>query len=745
MPEGRFSHIGKPTVKPDSWDKALGRTLFGDDLSLHRPLFARVLRAYRSPARILSIDTREAKKVPGVRAVMTARDIPGKNRGRFPDFPALAGERVRYFGEALALVAAETPEAAEKALERIRVSYREVREVYEVTDSGAPVVKHFRVSKGNVEKALRESAFIVENTYRTGFAEHGFIEPEAGSAWMDEAGVVNVRVPTQEVEIYRIIAEVLGIPASRVRVVSPFVGGAFGGKEHPLVGIYLALLAFKTGRPLRMALGREETMAAGSKKHPFLIKYKSGADRHGHLTACLVEMLTDSGGYLGATPTVALGAMVAATGPYRVPNVLVDVKAIRTGNPFTEAMRGIGANQVAFAYESQMDALAEEIGMDPLELRRRNYLTRGDTLATGQKIETHVALKEAAEKAFSALGKKAEGKGSVRVGRGLAANLTGYGRPFQRAEARIALEPDGTATLYLGVSDLGGGQSVVFRQVAAEVLGVPLERVSIYIADSAHTPHVGLTAGSRQTFLSGRAVEGAAGRLKRNLLMGASQLLEAREEDLALSEGRIFVRSAPGRSVELSEVVSRLRELELPLAENFTFESPRHSYPGQERYGGMGGWCDYTFGAHAAEVAVDLDTGEIRVLKLVACHDVGRAINPLNVEGQIEGGAAMALGYALQEEVLVKEGRILTPSLAEYLLPTSLDVPDIEPVILESGEGLGPFGSRGIGEPACVVSSAAIGNAVRDAIGVAVKELPMTPERVLRALGRLSLSTPKSI
>ncbi len=737
MPENRFRYIGKPIIKPDSWDKAVGQTLFGDDLFLPRPLFARALRAYRPPARVLSLDTQEAKKVPGVRAVLTARDIPGKNRGRYPDFPALVGDRVRYFGEALALVAAETPEAAEKAIELIRVSYREVKEVYEITDHGAPVVSRWRVSKGDVEKALREAAFVVENTYRTGFAEHGFIEPEAGCAWMDETGVVNVRVPTQMVEIYKTIAEVLAIPASRVRVVSPFVGGAFGGKEHPLVGIYLALLAFKTGRPIRMALGREETMAAGSKKHPFLIKYTTGAGRHGHLTACLVEMLTDSGAYLCVTPAVALGAMVVATGPYRVPNASVEVKAVRTGNPFTEAMRGIGANQIAFAYESQMDALAKEMGMDPLELRKQNYLTRGDSLATGQKIETCVALEEAAGRAFSALGEKTQGKGSTRVGRGLAANLTGYGRPFQRAEARVALEADGTATLYLGVSDLGGGQSLTFRQMAAEVLGIPLERVSIYIADSAHTPHVGITAGSRQTFLSGRAVEGAAGRLRKSLLTGASQLLEAREEDLALSEGKVFVRGAPGRSVELSEVVSRLRELELPLAENFTFESPRHTYPGQERYGGVGGWCDYTFGAHAAEVAVDLDTGEVRVLKLTACHDVGRAVNPLNVEGQIEGGAAMALGYALQEEVLVEEGRILTPSLAEYLLPTSLDVPAIESIILESGEGLGPFGSRGIGEPSCVVASGAIANALRDAIGVAVKELPITPERVLRALGRL--------
>jgi CO/xanthine dehydrogenase Mo-binding subunit len=756
-PKSRLRVVGRSIVRHDAVDKVQARTLYAADWEMPGMLHGAVLRSPYPSARIRSIDLTHAAALPGVAAVVLARDVP--NNTLWTDVPGqtsevgplrariqvLADGIVRYQGEPVALVAAANRETAQQAAELIAVDYEPLPGVFDPTEALDPgahrvhdegnLLASWQISQGDAEAALREADAVVETTYRCQFIDHAYLEPEAGVAWIDGDGVLVIRVSTQVIEHYRAVAEVLGLPHNKVRVIGPYVGGGFGGKEDVTVEVFLGLLAWRTRRPVKMCWTRQESLLARPKRHPFIMRYRTGATRDGRLVAQAVDLTADSGAYAYLSALVLMYAAVTAAGPYRVPHVSINARVVYTNHPPTSAMRGFGAMQMVMGYESQMDQLSRRLGIDPVDLRTRNALRKGDRLPVGQELDTHVAVAEAAARAWSALGPRpTPATPAHRVGRGLACNIQPYGRIVwlhDWASAWVGFEMDGTLVVRTGTPDVGGGQASSLCQVAAEVLGLDPDRISIHIADSALTPLAGTTTATRQLYMSGNAVLRACAALRRQILQVAAQMLEASAEDLEMQGGAV---AAPdGRAVALPAVMKACARLGVSRSALAVYHAPAGDPVDLQRGGGRV-FPDYTFGAHAAEVEVDTETGGVRVLRYVACHDVGQAINPQSVEGQIQGGAVMGVGYGLMEEVVLDHGVNLSTLFATYLIPSSLDVPDVEAIALESGEGKGPFGARGIGEPPIGPPAAAIANAIADAVGVRLTELPMTPERVARAL-----------
>jgi CO/xanthine dehydrogenase Mo-binding subunit len=695
-----------------------------------------------------------------VATVMTAKDVP--HNTLWTDVPGqttqvgplrarlhvLAENRIRHQGEPVALVAAETEEQAREAAEAVVVDYEALPGVFDpvaALEPGAPAVHeegnllaHWRVARGDVTAGFARADVVVEGEYRTQFVDAAYLEPESGVAWIDSGGVITIRLSTQVIEHFRDVAEVLNVPQNRVRVIGTYLGGGFGGKEDVTVEVYLGLLAWETKRPVKMVWTRQESLLARAKRHPYRLWYRTGALRTGEIVAQQIELLGDSGGYAYLSALVLLYSTVTAAGPYRVPAVSVDARVAYTNNPPTSAMRGFGAMQVVFGYESQMDRVARALGLSPLEIRRVNALRRGDALPCGQVIETHVALPELIDRAWSALGDPTPPQAPhVKVGRGIACNLQPYGRIVwlhDWSSAWVGFEMDGSLVVRSGVPDVGGGQASSLCQIAAEVLGVPLERVSVHIADSALTPLAGTTTASRQLYMSGNAVLKASRELRAQLLDAAARILDVDAAALEMAENA--VQTAGGRALTLVDLLRGCARMGVPRSHLGVYHAPAGE-PVDLETGSGKVFPDYTFGAHAAEVEVDTQTGAVKVLKFTAAHDVGRAINPQSVEGQIQGGAVQGLGYALLEEIVLEDGINLTTSFASYLIPGATDVPDVEPLVVESGEGLGPFGARGIGEPPIGPPAAAVANAIEDATGARVTQLPITPERIARLLGLL--------
>ena len=756
LPELR--QIGRPLRRVDALGKAVGATVYAADYSMPNMLRAKVFRSDRPHARIVRLDVSKAKALAGVACVLTGEDVKGANlntdmpgqTGRptrsGSDAPVLALDAVRYVGEPIALVAAETVALAEEAVGRIEIEYEELPAVFDPEQAlrpGAPilfepdnVVSRYTIRKGDLEKGMAEADLVVENTFRMPFVEHAYLEPDAGVAWIDEQGVINIRVATQVVEHFRSVARALCLPQNKVRVRGTMVGGGFGSKEDVTVEIFLAFLARETGRPVKLVYTREEAFLATSKRHPFKITHRTGVKRDGRITASHVEMVADSGAYPYLTPYVLLYATGMATGPYRIDNVHVDSVAAATNQSFTSAFRGFGGPQAALAYEQQMDAIAAALGMDPLEVRRINYLRTGDTTCTGQAVTSAVWSEECATRALHALGDRTSGSKTRRIGRGLANTFQSYGRItwfHDTSRAWVGVEQDGTVVLRCGVPDIGAGQSNSLCQIAAEILGVPLDHVTIYATDSAVTPLAGTSTATRQLYMSGNAVCLAANTIRARLTARAAKHIGVSEKEIELGNSRVWVKDDPDRFIELAEVAQLCAAGGIELSQLAQFNAPFTG--GLDPETGQGDiWPDFTFGAVAVEVAVDAETGQIELLKCAAAHDVGRAINRAAVEGQIAGGTHQGLGYALMEEFALKDGRVVTPSFAEYLIPTTLDYPATEVIVLESGTGIGPFGAKGIGEPALTPAAPAVANAVADALGVRIHEVPLTAERVLEAV-----------
>jgi xanthine dehydrogenase molybdenum-binding subunit len=747
--------VGKSIPQPDSLEKALGGTLFSDDIRFPGMLWGAALRSPFASAHIRRLDVSKAKGIHGVRAVLTAADVPGVNRrGNMPgnrdDQPVLAEDRIRAVGDPVAVVAADTMEIAERAVSAIEVEYEQLTPVVDplaalepdspLVDEQGNVIANLGYSRGDTDKGFAEAAVIVEETFRTQCAEHAYLEPEAGTAWVDPGGVVHIRCGTQWVENFRHIARILNVPQNQARIESPLVGGGFGGKIFMTIEPLLALLAKATGRPVRMALTREDSILSSSKRHPYILRYKLGADVHGRLTAIVADLVADVGAYSDASPVIAWYSVGFLGGHYRCLNVDVRSRFVLTNNPSGTAMRGVGSAQITFAMESAMEILAEKLGMDPFELRKKNYLSKGESLPTGQPLHNAVFLSETWKAADKALNKAIARNGDGIMNRtrtflrarGHTSNMSGYGRRHGHlSQAQVTLQFDGSAVVSVGVADIGSGQRLGCQQVAAEILGLPIDRVTLSTSDSQLNPITGMTAGSRTFLNAATPVLRAAEPIAKALKEAASKLLEVSMEDIILADGKAFVKGSTKISIPHSQLVTAIPGASL--TSMGTLEIEEALYPGEETAHNAG-WLDYTFGGMAAEVAVDPQTGQVVILGLGISHDVGTAVNPQIVTGQIEGGVVQGMGLALTEDCCVRQGKAEAHDFATYLIPTSVDVPPIGVSILESGEGEGPFGARGIGEPPHNITPSAIANAVSRAIGVRVTSLPITPEKVLMAL-----------
>jgi CO/xanthine dehydrogenase Mo-binding subunit len=743
------AYVGRSVGRYAGRDLVSGRSLFAEDDQPKEALVLKVFRSKKHHAKILNINTAKAQNVRGVAGVFTASDIPGVNQHGviIKDQPLLAKDRVRFAGEAIALVAAENEEAAEEALQAFDIEFEDLPPVLDPARALSPgttlihekgnLLNRRTVRKGDVEDAFRRSDIVVERTYRTQLAEHSYLEPDAGSGSIDEDGNLIIKVCTQNPHYDREdVAALLGLEVERIRIVQTATGGGFGSKLDLTVQGFIALALFYLQRPVKMVFSREEAFLATAKRHPSKIHLKSGISRDGKLIALQAKMLFDTGPYSSYGMPLAMRAAIHITGPYEVENVDIESTSVYTNNPVAGAMRGVAIVQTTFACECQMDVLAEEVGMDPLEFRKINAMKPGSQTATGQQLTHSVgilktlnALQPAFTKAVS--WKEEDRPVHLRRGIGLGSMWYGIGSMSVKnpSHATIRVDEKGQIRLCTGAADIGQGSNTIFCQIAREVLGVEPGLIKIITADTHHTRDAGPTSASRQTYISGNAVLDASRKMAQDLLSEAALYLKRPKGELSLEESCI-VDNKGKRLMLLTDMVERMFKTKGPLQWEGYFD-PVTTELDPETGQGIP-FATYTFASHLAMVEVDTETGVVQVVKVVAAQDVGKAINPQGVAGQIHGGVGMGLGFALMEKFLPGE----SISMSEYHIPTSMDMPQIQCIIVEDPEPTGPFGAKGMGEPSLAPTAPAILNAIADALGKRIDELPANPEAVRAAVCR---------
>jgi len=650
---------------------------------------------------------------------------------------------VRFPGEAIAMVAAESEEAAQAGLDRIRVRYEDLPIISDpetALKGGAPLIHdkgnlllQRKLQKGNASEALKQCYTVVKRTYRTPHLEHSYLEPDAGAGFVDEDGTLVIYASTQNPHYdHQEVCAILGLPDERVRIIQAATGGGFGSKLDLTVQGYIGLALHHFRQPVRLVYSRDEAFLATAKRHPMEMEFETGSSKEGKLIALRGRIVCDTGAYASYGIAVATRAAVHATGPYEIENVDLESLCVYTNNPFAGAMRGFGVPQIAFAHESQMDLLADELGLDPLEIRKINALRPGARTGTGQELTKSVGILKVLEQIEPYyLAAKREWAGSghpvpFKKGVGLASMWYGIGSTGVQnpSSAKVEVDQDGKITLFTGAADIGQGSSTVLSQIAAEVLGVAPPEIRLVSADTKLTSNAGTTSASRQTYISGCAVRDASLKLADVLLTEAVDVLKAPKDSLVLEDGFVLDSRHSDNRASLSKIARRAQLKGIPLAWQGYFDPVTTPLDPQTSQGVP--YATYAFACHLALLAVDVETGEVRVSRIVAAHDVGRAINPQNVEGQIQGGVAMGLGFALTEEYV--PGKTL--SMGDYHVPTSLDMPQITPIIVEDKEPSGPYGAKGVGEPALIPTAPAILNAIADALGERIYTLPAHLERV---------------
>ncbi len=759
IPQSRIPHrsVGKLVPRMDGIDKVTGKALYTDDLVFPGMLHARVKRAMVPSAVVRSIDVSRAKALPGVAAVLTAPDIPGDhNHGIIvQDWPILVGvgEKVRTVGDALALVAAETRDIASRALALISVELDLMPVVVgpiEALQPSAPAIhpqgnllKHIEVRKGDVRLGFADAEAVLEHTFHTPAYDHAFLEPECSIARPTPQGRVEVYVGSQiPYDDRRQVAAALGVPESQVRIVGQVIGGGFGGKEDIAGQIHAALLARATLRPVKLLFDRRESLLVHPKRHATQIRVKIGSTRDGKLTACETELYGDTGAYASLGEKVMTRATTHSSGPYAVPNVKADCFAMFTNNPPAGAFRGFGVLQSAFAVESAMDMLAEQLRLDPVEIRRINALRTGSVTNTGQFLRESVGLRECIDRVEAEMmrlagpdpfvAKELPGTSHVRRAWGFAVAYKntglGGGAP-DGATSEVELFRDGNFEVRCSSAELGQGLPTVLQLIAAEELCVPPEAVRVLLSDTDLTPDGGPTTASRQTYVTGNSVRQSAAALRALITGELSRRSAVPAESIRFSEGTVL---AGGRTFTLSEVAEHMiAGGQMPRA-SATYSAPSTRPLGEE--GDM--HFAFSFAAQAAEVEVNTLTGEVRVTRIVSANDVGAVINPLGLRAQIEGGAIMGMGHALTERFVVEGGNVITDRLARYRIPSISDIPEIISIVVEHPVSTGPFGAKGVGEIVSIPTSPAITNALYNAVGVRVDRLPIDQEMVLMEFRR---------
>ena len=743
-----MKYIGHDHVHPRIWEKARGEALYAADLIPEDALALKVLRAGRHHAEIVSLDVSEALAIPGVAGVFTAADIPGRNLMGIinKDHPVLAVGKVRSMADAVALVAAETEEIAEAAVAAVKVEWRDLPAVLNTDEAlaeGAPLI-HDKgnalftrpVKRGDVEAAFASAHHVVENEYQTPCIEHCYMEPDAGYGFIDDDGTLAIVVCTQNPHYDRgDVSALMDLPEEKVRIIQAVTGGGFGSKLDISVQGLIAVALYHLKRPVALRYNREEAFLATGKRHPIKIKMKTGVDKDGKLMAMQARFIADGGAYGSYGIAVVTRAAVHATGPYEIPNVDIEAVEVYTNHTFRGAMRGFGTPQAAFASETQLDMHAEALGLDPIEIRLRNSLKAGSTIGTGQVLEAGVGLIECLEavkphyhEAMDKWMKHPPSSPTRRRGVGIGAMWYGVGNTAAQnpSTAQIELDLEGGLTLYTGCADIGQGSSLILLQLAGEILGVHPDRFKLVSADTRYTTNAGATSASRQTYISGNAVCRAASELADMLLTRAVDRLKVPKENLELADGTVRAKDNHEKCLTFAQLAKSLHHLGLPLKWQGYFDpdtTPLDAEGQGRPYGA------YAFACQMAQVEVDVLTGEVEVFRVVAAHDVGRAISPANLVGQICGGVAMGMGYALLEEF--EPGK--TESLKDYHLVTATDMPEVLSILVECPEPSGPFGAKGIGEPALVPTAPAIINALYMALGERIYQLPANLERVMEA------------
>lgn len=733
MNEKNFG-IGQSVRRVDAVGKVTGETAYPGDINMDGQLWMKIRFSDRVHARITKIDTSRAEAYPGVVAVYTAKDVPVNEYGLImPDQPVLCGpdsakegaDIVRCLADQVAVVVADSEEAAAAAVKLIEIDYEDLPGVFDVFDAmadGAPqlhrhaennVLVHYRIRHGEIDSAWERADVIVEGEYRTGWQEHAYLQPEAGLGYIDDSGRVTVLVAGQWVhEDREQVAHALGLPEEQVRIIYPAIGGAFGGREDMSVQIVLALAAMKLQRPVKIIWSREESILGHHKRHPTVIRAKWGATRDGKVIAAEAQVYGDAGAYAYTTTKVLGNANLMVSGPYEIPNVKVDTYGIYTNNIPCGAFRGFGGPQGAFAAEGQMNKLAEALGMDPVELRARNVLREGTITPVGTPLPPGVTLDrvladgarqsdywQETPQGWQRLPAQQPANPARRRGIGMAMGFKNVGFSFGAPEKNWAtVEIHGAAEIERVVvrqagADVGQGAHTVFLQMAAEAVGVPVGKVQVIGHDTAEAGNSGSTSASRMTFMAGNAIK-VAGE------MALQKWLDEERPAIATYEYR-----------------------------------PPSTTPYDPETGYANPNFAYGYMAQFVEVEVDLETGHVDVVRVVSAHDVGKALNPQQVEGQVEGGVVQALGYAVLENLVSQNGRILNPYLSTYLIPTIWDIPrEVKSVILEYADPRGPWGARGMAEMPFIPLAPAICAAVHDATGVWLDRIPLTPDFVVPRL-----------
>lgn len=747
MAESRLT-IGKAEARKDAWSKVTGTAEYVDDLLPGAALIGRVVRSPHHHARIISIDTRAAEAIPGVVAVLTAAQVPGSKvfGALVQDQPALAVDKTRYLGEPVALVIARDKTAAQRGVKAVVVEYDPLPAVFDATQALAPdaprvhpngnLLTCYDIADGDPAAALAQAEVVIRQTFEVPRISPGYMEPEASLACWNGDGTLTVWVSSQQpFEDRHHIASVLGLPEEAVQVKSAVVGGAFGGKEDSSLHVLAALGAWAVKGTLRLANNRRESFLAHPKRHPARLFCTLGANRDGTLLALDVEVHLDTGAYASLGPAVGSLLTEMVPGAYRIPHVRVRTMVTYTNCPFSGAMRGFGSPQAHFATESLIDMLAAKIGMDPLELRRKNILKAGDKCFTQLEVNQMAAslgpILDHVAQARERLAKIPAAPGRV-AGVGFALGMQSMGLGYRVPDDstnRMELLPDGTLRLFVGAPDLGQGLWTAAEQMAAERLGLPYSQVHAFDLDTQVTPNGGITCASRMTYIVGRSLLLAADQFVDHLLDYAAEVLGEPRDAVTYDRGRVQVRS--GASLPLAEFASRAADDGVPIQGEATFSFP---YPEETTPKHLPIGMPHVllvFGAQVARVEVDPELGTVQVSDLVAIHDVGQVINRSGVEGQIEGAVAQGIGYALYESMRLKPDGRWVDGFAEYLIPTAEDMPPrLECVIVEMPQDSGPYGVKGVGEMGLVPTAPAITNAIFQAVGVRVTAIPVVQELI---------------
>ena len=753
-----YRTVGKPVTRIEGVGKVTGKTVYADDMKLPHMLHAKILGSPYAHARIKAIDTTAARRQAGVEAVITAQELPSyrKNPSNRQQI-IFAEDEVLFYGQPVAAVLAPDPHVAEEALALVKVEYEELPAVVdplEAMKEESPLVRapisdvdrseergHITVEveqkeaegkltniasqmsfkRGDLEAGFAEADSVVEGTWRSAMVHQSYIELHSTIADYDAAGELSIWTSTQApFHIRNEVSHKLGIPETKIRVTATEVGGGFGGKIY-LTELMVAALAMAVRRPVKYIMSRKEDMLAATPAPQAIVELKTGMKRDGTLTALKARLVYDSGAFPGAP---MLPGCLLIGGYYKCPNLEIQGYEVLTNKVSVGALRAPGAHNATLAIESHMDMMARELGLDQLEVRLKNAVQEGDPLPSGQPYPA-IGLRECLEAISESAIWRERLRTKERPNTGVGLAVGGWMGGLQPASAIVGLNSDGTINVTVGSSDITG-TNTSFAQIAAEVLNVPLSMVSVTTGDTKTAPYAGMSAGSKTTYTVGRAVKEAAEDARRQILEIAAQRLEASPEELELVDGEVRIRGSAEKSLTFQRLGRMSTTFGAPYAAIVGLGSitARRMAPG--------------FTAQLAEVEVDPDTGEVTLLRYAVAQDAGFAINPLSVAGQMQGGASQGLGIALSEEMLYDErGHLLNPNLLDYRLPTSRDLPPIEAIIVEVPSEDGPYGARIVGEPSIVAGPAAIGNAVADAIGARLQEVPITPERVLRVLGKL--------